>query len=98
MRTSIFPDVFKAAPLDKMVPVEMLKTIIGRQDLVDFGPKLAWIEAQMEHERGASQSQAAAGGKHWDGDVDMSSLKGKGDGKGKGEWPTAHTARIAPYS
>jgi hypothetical protein len=42
--------------LDKIVPTELFNVILGRPELTDLGPKLAFIKAQMEHARGASQA------------------------------------------
>jgi len=52
----VLPDWVRANALDKMVPEELLKTIIGRPELAGLSAKLAWVRSQMEHSRGVAQA------------------------------------------
>ena len=68
------PDWIKATSLEKLIPSDMLKTVIGRPELAGYGAKMAWVRAQMEHAK--SQSRAEHYGdrgktKDQQGDVDM---------------------------
>ena len=40
-----------------MVPQQQLSFIASRPELADYGLKLLWVKAQMEHARGATQAQ-----------------------------------------
>ena len=57
----VIPDWVRAQALDKLVPDELLHTIVGRPELAEYSPKLAWVKAQMEHARGATQVQHVGG-------------------------------------
>jgi hypothetical protein len=77
------PDWVRSQALDKLVPQEMLTTIIGRPELANFKEKLCWVKNQMEHARGASQAwfvqgEASRGGGGVK-DMDIGELTG-GDG------------------
>ena len=50
------PHWLKGQALDKLVPESFVQTIASWIK-AELGPKLEWIKAQMEHARGATQSQ-----------------------------------------
>ena len=74
------PDMLKSIALDKLVPEDMLKQIVGRPELATFDAKLRWVKAQMEYVKGTSralqvqQTPAQARGRT-QGDVDMGNLQ-----------------------
>jgi hypothetical protein len=72
------PEWVKAQALDKLVPTDLLNTIVGRPELADFSNKIAWVKSQMEHARGASQAGYINGdmksGKHTVKDMDIGAL------------------------
>ena len=84
------PDMLKAIALDKLVPEDLLKQIVGRQDLAPFEAKLTWVKAQMEYVKGSSralqvqQQPSTASRKKADDDVDMGNLQQEGIGAGTG--------------
>ena len=46
-----------AQALDNLVPQEQLSVIGSRLELSDYGRKLLWVKAQVEHAREATQAQ-----------------------------------------
>ena len=68
----------KAQALDKLVPLEQLSVIVSRPELLKYGLKLLWVQAQMEHAGGATQAHqvSAATSPRWDrdGEVHMSAV------------------------
>jgi hypothetical protein len=48
------PDWVKAQALDKLIPQDLLNTVVSRPELSDYVPKMKWVKAQMEHARGAT--------------------------------------------
>jgi hypothetical protein len=51
------PDWVRGQALEKLVPENLLQTIVGRPELADYSAKLLWVKTQMEHARGATQAQ-----------------------------------------
>ena len=79
VRTAGFdlPEWVKSAALEKLIPLELLRTLISRPELDSLNARLAWIRSQMEHARGSAQMLALAGGgrgKDASGDVLMGAL------------------------
>ena len=71
------PDWLMANSLEKMLPDEMLKTIVGRLELADYAPKMAWVRAQMEYAKSnarANHIAPALRAKKDHEDVDMGNL------------------------
>ena len=68
----------KAQTHDKLVLQQQLSVVVSRPELADYGLKLLWASAQMEHARGATQAQqvSAATTPNWsrDGDVHMAAV------------------------
>ena len=67
----------KSAALEKLLPLELLRTLISRPELDSLAARLAWVRSQMEHARGSAQMLALAGGgrgKDAGGDVLMGAL------------------------
>ena len=56
------PDWVRTSALEKLVPADLLTTLVGRPELDSYGQKLRWVKCQMEHSRGALQARAVAGG------------------------------------
>ena len=57
------PDWVKAQALDKLLPQDMLNTVVSRPELSEYSLKIKWVKAQMGHARGATlanQSRARA--------------------------------------
>jgi hypothetical protein len=50
------PEWVKGQALYKLVPTDLLNTIVGRPELADYASKISWVKSQMEHARGASQA------------------------------------------
>ena len=74
------PGWLMANSLEKLLPDEMLKTVVGRPELADYAPKLSWVRAQMEYVKSnarASHISPAAKGKKDHEDVDMGNLNGE---------------------
>jgi hypothetical protein len=63
------PDWVKAQALDKLIPQDMLATVVSRPELSDYGLKVKWVKAQMEHARGATLASQVSGKGHRDMDV-----------------------------
>ena len=57
------PDWLKANSLEKLLPDEMMKTVVGRPELAAYGPKLAWVKAQMDHAKSVSRAAHYGAGK-----------------------------------
>jgi hypothetical protein len=55
------PDWIRAQALEKIVPEDMLRTIIGRPELAEYSAKYTWVRSQMEHARGATQAGWVSG-------------------------------------
>jgi hypothetical protein len=73
------PDWLMANSLEKLLPDEMLKTIVGRMELADYAPKMAWVRAQMEYAKSnarANHIAPAPRAKKEQEDVDMGNLVG----------------------
>ncbi len=49
------PDWVRAQALDKLVPDELLHTIVGRPELAEYSPKLAWVKARPRRHKGAAR-------------------------------------------
>ena len=68
----------RRAALEKLVPTEMLTTLISRPELDTYSTRVHWVKAQMEHQRGSSQARAvtghAAGRRDPGGDVVMQAV------------------------
>lgn len=64
VRTAGFdvPEWVKSAALEKLLPMELLRTLISRPELDSLAARLAWVRSQMEHARGSAQMLALAGG------------------------------------
>ena len=77
------PGWVKTSALEKLVPDSMVTDLVGRSELNTFELKLAWVQRQMEHGRGAVQAVAMLKGQQGtkkDGDVLMAAM-GIEDGK-----------------
>ena len=68
----------KAQTHDKLVLQQQPPVVVSRPELADYGLKVLWASAQMEHARGATQAQqvSAATTPNWsrDGDVHMAAV------------------------
>jgi hypothetical protein len=71
------PEWMRNLSLEKLIPAQLLNTLISRTDIVGYPMRLAWVRAQMEHARGVSQAAAYAPGpgKDASGDVYMNSVE-----------------------
>jgi hypothetical protein len=50
------PDRITVQAQEKLVPDDMMHTIIGRPELAVFAAKLSFVRRQMEHVRGITQA------------------------------------------
>jgi hypothetical protein len=70
------PDWLRANSLEKLLPDEMLKTVVGRPELADYAPKMLWVRAQMEHAKSIVRANGVATkSKKEHEDVDMGNLE-----------------------
>ena len=75
------PDWLRANSLEKLLPDDMLKTVVGRPELAEYAPKMLWVRAQMEHAKSnARASSISPKGKKENEDVDMGNLEEPEDG------------------
>ena len=58
------PDHVKANALLELVPRELEQQLISRSDIQGYGPRLAWIKAQLAHQRGVAQAAALVDSKN----------------------------------
>jgi hypothetical protein len=91
VRTAGFdvPEWVKSAALEKLLPVDLLRTLISRPELDSLASRLAWVRSQMEHARGSAQMLALAGGgrgKDAGGDVLMGALAADSHGADSLVW------------
>ncbi len=71
------PEGLMANSIEKLLPDDRLKTIVGRLELADYVPKMAWVRAQMEYAKSnarASHIAPASRAKKDHEDVDMGNL------------------------
>jgi hypothetical protein len=71
------PDWMRNVALEKLLPAQLLNTLVSRSELVGFSVRLAWVKTQMEHARGIAQAAAygPGTGKDASGDVYMNSVE-----------------------
>jgi hypothetical protein len=71
------PEWLRSAALEKLLPAQLLGTLIARPELSSYAVRLAWVKTQMEHARGLAQATAygPGSGKDAGGDVNMGSLE-----------------------
>ena len=55
------PDWIRVCALEKLVPADLLSTLVSRPELDTYGKKLHWVKSQMEHSRGVVQARAVSG-------------------------------------
>ena len=63
--------------LEKLLPTQLLSTLVARSELKEYVVRLAWVKTQMEHTRGVQQAAAygPGSGKDSGGDVYMNSVE-----------------------
>jgi len=73
----LLPEWMRRSALEKLLPTQLLSTLIARDDLKTYAVRLSWVKTQMEHTRGAMQAAAYGPGvgKDKDGDVYMNSVE-----------------------
>ena len=84
------PDWVRVSALEKLVPADLLGSLVGRPELDTYGRKVHWVKCQMEHSRGTLQARAVVGGSKKDagGDTIMNELaKADGDDAAPGLSP-----------
>jgi hypothetical protein len=71
------PEWLRKTSLEKLLPTQLLSTLVSRSDLKGYAVRLAWVKSQMEHTRGVQQAAAwgPGTGKDKDGDVYMNSVE-----------------------
>jgi hypothetical protein len=71
------PEWMRNTSLEKLLPTQLLSTLVSRSDLKEYSVRLAWVKTQMEHTRGVQQAAAYGPGvgKDASGDVYMSSVE-----------------------
>ncbi len=77
MSNMVIPDWMRNMALEKLLPTQLLATLVSRNELVEFPVRLAWVKTQMEHARGIAQatSYGHGSGKDANGDVHMNSVE-----------------------
>ncbi len=100
------PEWMRNTALEKLLPVQLLSTLVARSELREYSARLAWVKAQMEHSRGVAQAAAygPGTGKDKDGDVYMNSVEAEpSDGLAwalanaveQGDWAQQEALQIA---
>jgi hypothetical protein len=71
------PEWMRSAALEKLLPAQLLATLVARPELATYSARLDWVKTQMEHARGLAQATAFGPGvgKDASGDVYMNSLE-----------------------
>ena len=71
------PEWLRSAALEKLLPAQLLATLVARPELATYSARVAWVKTQMEHARGLAQATAygPGTGKDASGDVYMNSLE-----------------------
>jgi hypothetical protein len=71
------PEWLRSAALEKLLPAQLLSTLVARPELATYATRLAWVKTQMEHARGLAQATAygPGTGKDASGDVYMNSVE-----------------------
>jgi hypothetical protein len=71
------PEWLRSAALEKLLPAQLLATLVARPELATYATRLAWVKTQMEHARGLAQASAYGPGTGKDaaGDVYMNSVE-----------------------
>jgi len=71
------PEWLRSAALEKLLPTQLLGTMIARPELASYAARVTWVKTQMEHARGLAQASAygPSVGKDTSGDVHMGSLE-----------------------
>jgi hypothetical protein len=70
------PEWLRSAALEKLLPAQLLATLVARPELSTYDARLSWVKTQMEHTRGLQQAAAYSpgAGKDASGDVHMNSV------------------------
>jgi hypothetical protein len=94
------PEWMRNLSLEKLIPVQLLNTLISRTDIVGYPTRLAWVRAQMEHARGVSQAAAYAPGpgKDASGDVYMNSVEAAPEADNGLAWALANAMEQGDWS
>jgi hypothetical protein len=73
----VLPEWMRRSALEKLLPTQLLNTLIARSELKEYSVRLAWVKTQMEHSRGVAQAAAygPGTGKDASGDVYMNSVE-----------------------
>jgi hypothetical protein len=73
----VLPEWMRNMALEKLLPTQLLSTLVSRTELVEYPVRLSWVKTQMEHARGVAQATAYGhgSGKDASGDVYMSSVE-----------------------
>jgi hypothetical protein len=73
----VLPEWMRRSALEKLLPTQLLNTLIARSELKTYSVRLAWVKTQMEHSRGVAQAAAygPGTGKDASGDVYMNSVE-----------------------
>ena len=55
------PDWVRISALEKILPADLLNTLVSRPELDTYAKKRHWVKCQMEHARGSLQAQVMSG-------------------------------------
>ena len=71
------PEWMRNSAFEKLLPAQLLNTLISRPELDTYSQRLVWVKTQMEHARGTAQATAfgPGSGKDASGDVYMNSVE-----------------------
>jgi hypothetical protein len=107
------PEWMRNVALEKLLPTQLLSTLVSRSELFGYSVRLAWVKTQMEHARGIAQAAAygPGAGKDASGDVYMNSVEAAAaadppDGLAwamanaveQGDWAQAEALQVAIFA
>ncbi len=74
----VLPEWMRNSALEKIIPTQLLATMVARSEVQGYSVRLAWVKTQMEHARGVAQAAEygpSGTGKDASGDVYMNSVE-----------------------
>ncbi len=106
------PEWLRNTSLEKLLPTQLLSTLVTRSELKGYAVRLAWVKSQMEHTRGVQQAAAygPGTGKDASGDVYMNSVEAAAEqpensltwalanAVDQGDWDQAESLKVAIYA
>ncbi len=81
----VLPPWMRNSALEKIIPAQLLSTMVAHSEVQGYEVRLAWVKTQMEHARGVAQAAEygpSGTGKDASGDVYMNSVEAHADDGG----------------